>query len=142
MIKYLTQERFEDVYKDVPRTSVDIIIRDKQGRFLLTKRAVQPRIGNWHTAGGSLLYGERISEAVDRVCNKELGFRPIVMLPPRGIVEIIEPFEHTISSFVECIIPPKAEIKLNHEASEYKFFSKDKLPKVAIKEQMAFLKDL
>lgn len=142
MIKYLTQERFDDVYKDCPRVAVDIVLRDREGRFLLTKRAIQPRVGIWHTPGGTLLYGESISMAVDRVCKKELGFSPIVVLPTKGVVEIIEEFEHTVSNFVEVAMPQGGEIKLNHEASEYKFFDKDEFPKNSIKEQTKFLKAL
>lgn len=65
-------EEFNAIYARVPRLSVELIIIDESG-ILLTKRAIEPALGQWHFPGGTVLYGETLPQAVKRVAMYELG---------------------------------------------------------------------
>jgi ADP-ribose pyrophosphatase YjhB (NUDIX family) len=142
-MNYLPEEKFKEIYSQVPRLSVDVLLQDKNGDFLMTRRAISPRKGYWHTAGGTVLKGESVLQAVKRICYKELGFHPTVVSSiPRGIVEIIEPFEHTVSCFMECKISEKEKISIDGQADDYAFFEKGNFPVKSISQQVKFLESL
>ena len=68
----LTPEEFNDIYSRVPRLCVDIVIRDSRG-VLLAKRDIEPCKGQWHLPGGTVYFGEPLTDAVRRVAARELG---------------------------------------------------------------------
>jgi len=57
----------------MPLVSVDLIIRDGEGKVLLGKRQNAPAKGFWFVPGGRIRKGERISAALTRVALAELG---------------------------------------------------------------------
>jgi ADP-ribose pyrophosphatase YjhB (NUDIX family) len=69
----LTPEEFDAIYARVPRLTVEVILRDEQGRVYLTKRAIEPCVGQWHLPGGTVRFGEPLTEAVKRVARREVG---------------------------------------------------------------------
>ena len=68
----LPEEEFHRIYSRVPRLTVEVVIADA-GRVLLTLRQAGPCRGLWHIPGGTVRFGERLTEAVERVARDELG---------------------------------------------------------------------
>lgn len=56
----------------VPIVSVDLLVQVDSG-ILLGKRTNEPAKGRWFVPGGTVLKGESLTEAVDRVADEELG---------------------------------------------------------------------
>lgn len=69
----LTPEEFDAIYSKVPRLTVEVIIKNPEGAIYLTKRAVEPCAGQWHLPGGTVFFGEHLTEAVQRVAKREVG---------------------------------------------------------------------
>jgi ADP-ribose pyrophosphatase YjhB (NUDIX family) len=78
-------EEFHEIYDRVPRLTVEIIAR-AAGGIILTKRAIEPCVGMWHIPGGTVWKGERMSSAVNRVAQDELG----LTVEPTRLLGIIE----------------------------------------------------
>lgn len=72
--RWMPRHEFDAIYARVPRLSVDLIIRTPNG-ILLTKRSTDPCEGQWHIPGGTVLFGERLSEAVCRIATGEIGVK-------------------------------------------------------------------
>ena len=70
--KPLTLEEFKSIYSKVPRLTVEVIIKNREG-ILFTKRLIPPYVGSWHFPGGTVYYKETIEDAVKRVAKDELG---------------------------------------------------------------------
>src|SRR5258706_5317068 len=67
-----TLEEFRSIYSQVPRLTVEVIIKNENG-LLLTLRKIQPFQNLWHIPGGTVYFKEPISIAVSRVAKEELG---------------------------------------------------------------------
>lgn len=71
----LPKAEFDQIYAKVPRLTVEVVIRNKQGEILLTKRAIDPCKGQWHLPGGTVRMGESLVKAVERVALHEVGLK-------------------------------------------------------------------
>ena len=69
----LSPAEFDAIYSQVPRLTVEIIVRDSNGSVFLTKRAIPPCAGQWHLPGGTVRFAEPLLEAVRRIARHELG---------------------------------------------------------------------
>ena len=67
----LPQAEYEAIYSKVPRLTVEVVIASTGG-VLLTRREVGPCQGLWHIPGGTVRFGERLTDAVRRVARQEL----------------------------------------------------------------------
>jgi ADP-ribose pyrophosphatase YjhB (NUDIX family) len=83
--KPFTKEEFDAIYTRVPRLAVELIVRTPQG-IILTKRSMEPRLGEWHIPGGTVFFGETLVQAVERVGEEELGVK-IIVGKQLGIIE-------------------------------------------------------
>lgn len=63
---------FTQIYSQVPRLTVDLVVQT-EGGVVLVKRQEQSWHGMWHLPGGTVLYCEKITDAVGRIANEELG---------------------------------------------------------------------
>ena len=68
----LPEDEYRQIYRRVPRLTVEIVIADEHA-VLLTLRRSGPCRGLWHLPGGTVRFGERLTEAVERVVRDELG---------------------------------------------------------------------
>jgi ADP-ribose pyrophosphatase YjhB (NUDIX family) len=68
----LPQAEYEAIYAKVPRLTVEVVIASTDG-VLLTRRNSGPCRGLWHIPGGTVRFGEPLTEAVSRVARQELG---------------------------------------------------------------------
>ncbi|TFH36096.1 MAG: GDP-mannose mannosyl hydrolase [Anaerolineales bacterium] len=64
---------FADIIRHAPLVSMDLIVRDTLDQVLLGLRNNAPASGKWFVPGGRIFKGERLSEALGRVMNEELG---------------------------------------------------------------------
>ncbi|MFI9812625.1 NUDIX hydrolase [Saccharothrix variisporea] len=67
----LSREEFDSIYAKVARLTVEVLVHTEDG-VLLTRRGIEPCLGYWHLPGGTVLFGERLVDAVRRVARNEL----------------------------------------------------------------------
>lgn len=71
----LPPEQWLEVVARTPLCSIDLILRDPQGRVLLGLRNNEPARGCWFVPGGCIRKNERIAEAFARIAADELGLQ-------------------------------------------------------------------
>lgn len=71
----LSRVMFEGIVNSTPLVSIDLLVRDYEGRILVGKRINRPAQGYWFVPGGRILKNERLSEAFARLTEVELGIR-------------------------------------------------------------------
>ena len=111
-----------------PILAVDGIILEK-GKVLLIRRNHYPFIGYWVLPGGHVDYGERVERAMLREIKEEVGITAKI----KKLIGVYsdpkrDPRYHTVSVAYLCQ-KLKGKIKIDYEASEFKFFSLNSLPK-------------
>lgn len=67
------QETHLFIIEKTPLVSVDLLLRNSEGRVLLGKRVNRPAQGFWFVPGGSIRKNERIADAIIRVARVEVG---------------------------------------------------------------------
>ncbi|EPK7285496.1 GDP-mannose mannosyl hydrolase [Citrobacter farmeri] len=72
---FLRQEEFATVVRFTPLISIDLIVENAQGEFLLGKRLNRPAQGYWFVPGGRVQKDEPLSAAFERLTEAELGQR-------------------------------------------------------------------
>ena len=72
--KPFSPEQFKNIYSQVPRFCVELIIRTPQG-VALTLRSLPAWHNQWHLPGGTVLYEETLAQAVERVAQDEVGLK-------------------------------------------------------------------
>jgi 8-oxo-dGTP diphosphatase len=105
--------------KKAVKTAVVAVVRDKDGRILLTKRAIPPYLGKWVMPGGKIDLGEPITAALIREVQEEVGLKVHV----EGLVDIFEVTPSTEHSDHYVILyylasPKGGKLALNEEISE------------------------
>jgi len=73
----LAQAEFEEIFKRVPRLTVEVVIVSPDG-VMLARRLTGPCEGLWHIPGGTVRFGEPMHDAVRRVAEQELGLEVTV----------------------------------------------------------------
>ncbi|NPA54197.1 MAG: GDP-mannose mannosyl hydrolase [Aquificae bacterium] len=71
--RWIEPEIFHCIIKHTPLVSIDIIIRNKEGKYLLGLRKNRPAKGFWFVPGGRIFKGETIEEAFRNITRNELG---------------------------------------------------------------------
>jgi colanic acid biosynthesis protein WcaH len=131
----ISNDKFKTVVENTPLVSIDFIIENDEGNYLLGKRINKPAAGFWFTLGGRIFKDEPISEAIKRLSLKEFNLEIAQeMLEFHGI------YEHFYEdSFVDDAISThyvvlayylKIDKKLlfpDIEHCDYRYFSKDNL---------------
>jgi colanic acid biosynthesis protein WcaH len=72
---FLSQEDFATVVRSTPLVSVDLIVENERGEFLLGKRTNRPAQGFWFVPGGRVQKDEQFESAFERLTLAELGLR-------------------------------------------------------------------
>jgi ADP-ribose pyrophosphatase YjhB (NUDIX family) len=69
----LPQDEFDWIFSRVPRLTVELVIASTARGVLLALRDRGPCKGLWHLPGGTVRFGEPVTDAVKRVALDELG---------------------------------------------------------------------
>lgn len=110
----LPEEIFLFVSRMTPMMNVDLLIKDEQGRTLLSWRDDYSGIG-WHIPGGIIRYKEKIITRIQKVIETEIGLP--VQYDPTPIA--INQFmcnrkirgNHFISMLIKCFLSNKYNLK-------------------------------
>lgn len=135
-LKRLSFEEFKRIYSKVPRLCIDLVVQTNSG-ILLTKRDIPPYKGYWHTPGGTLLLGEKIKDAIQRISEDEFNSK-VKIIKLLGTMEFPpdEITKHSLS-IVYLVKPISKNLTGNWQAKELIFFKN--IPTKTIKEQRKFL---
>jgi len=68
----LPPDEYARIYRRVPRLTVEVVVTGPRG-VLLARRTEGPCRGLWNLPGGTVRYGEPLTEAVARVAGDEVG---------------------------------------------------------------------
>lgn len=124
-----------------PILTVDGVFLNR-GKVLLVKQAKYPFLGYWVIPGGHVEYGETVERAIKREMKEELG----VSVKIKKLLGVYsnpkrDPRYHT-ASVVYLLEKTKDKIRLNREASEFRYFSLRNLPKKIGFDHRKILNDL
>ena len=72
---FLSQEDFATVVRSTPLISIDLVVENERGEFLLGKRTNRPAQGYWFVPGGRVQKDETLADAFLRLTEAELGLR-------------------------------------------------------------------
>lgn len=118
----LTEEEFRTIYQKVPRLTVEIIVKSDKG-VLLTLRDIEPCKDLWHLPGGTVYFGQRLTEAVQRIAKRELNI-VVTNSELLGYIEYPSHYEHGLDCPVGMafLIQYEGNLKPNKEASKVGWF--------------------
>jgi ADP-ribose pyrophosphatase YjhB (NUDIX family) len=94
---WLPKAEYDAIYSRVPRLCVEVVIVSERRGVLLALRDIPPNVGAWHLPGGTVLFGERLVDAVARVAADELG-RSARALDLLGYIEYPSHYENGLDS--------------------------------------------
>ena len=107
------------------------LIRNKCKYLLTLRRDVNPKMNNkWQIPGGSLEFGEKIYETLDREVMEELGVKVEVISPVPYIDTDIFTDRQIVFITYLCKLKDSAKIQLNEEATDYRWFSLEDLKNI------------
>jgi len=103
----LPQEIFFFVSRLTPMVNVDLLIKDKKGRTLLSWRNDRFSGTGWHLPGGIIRFKEDISSRILKVAKEEIGVRVRFDPAPVAVNQIICSHDtrgHFISILYQCYL--------------------------------------
>lgn len=128
IIKKLPYKIFLDSFKLMPRVAVDLLIINKKGETLLTKRAKPPFAGYWHLPGSFVFKNERLFDCAKRIARDEININlKKEELKLAGVFEDLkdDPRGHVIDIIYGYRLEDSdLELKPVNETKEMKFFKK------------------
>src|SRR4051812_4136657 len=89
MSSFLDHDIFRCVVQSAPLVSIDLLVRDRRGRYLLGRRKNRPAQGAWFVPGGRVWKDETLDAAFLRLTQAELGRRVA-----RAAAELAGVYEH------------------------------------------------
>ena len=130
----LPLETFKTVIESTPLVSIDLIIRNNEGKILLGKRTNRPAQGYWFVPGGRILKDESFEQAFQRLIKAELG---LTKVPSnfKGIYQHFYDDNFSDDNFTTHYIVLAYEISFNGELlslpveqhSDYQWFDESEL---------------
>lgn len=112
---------------------VVIAVIENKGKFLVTKRRSPKKEWNkWQFPGGQLEFAERLVEGLKREIQEEVGIdiKTKQFLPIIEIIRQKDKFHGIFFVFLCQMVNEREQIKLNQEASEYMWLSKEEILKL------------
>ena len=102
----LPEELFVFISRLTPIVNVDLLIRDPEGRLLLTWRSDEIDGAGWHIPGGIIRYKEDAACRIQATAQRELGIQVEFEANPVAIQQVIHPTRrergHFISLAYDC----------------------------------------
>jgi ADP-ribose pyrophosphatase YjhB (NUDIX family) len=102
MSEPLPKDEFDRIFSKVPRLTVEVLVTCEARGVLLALRDVDPCRGMWNLPGGTVRFGERLVDAVNRVAADELGIR-VQVGPLAGYIEYPSHYESGLDSPVGLV---------------------------------------
>jgi ADP-ribose pyrophosphatase YjhB (NUDIX family) len=120
----MSLEEFNEVYSKVPRLTVEVVIKSARG-VLLSLRDIEPCKGLWHLPGGTVYFGEKVTDAVRRVAKRELGVEVTGQPKLLGYIEYPSHYENGLDSPVGLafLSDYTGEIQPNEETAQLDWFT-------------------
>lgn len=113
---------------------VVLALIQKDDRYLLTLRTEKKEShssfhNKWQLPGGGVEFGEQVEDALRREIREELGVEAeLVALIPKIVSRVRNKMWHGVFICYQCkLVDETAPIVLNHEASEWKWFTKEEI---------------
>lgn len=104
----LPEELFLYVSSITPLVNVDLLIKDDQGRILLTWRNDSYYEPGWHVPGGIIRFKETFIDRIHAVAKIEMGATVKVEASPLAINQVIHPSRsvrgHFVSLLFKCML--------------------------------------
>jgi colanic acid biosynthesis protein WcaH len=117
----IPKKLFGEILSCMPITGIEAMVMSGSA-VLLTKRRNEPARGEWWFPGGRLRKGETFKAALHREVREETGLE-IETVRFIGVYNRMFPERHDVTLVFLCKAKPgDAEVKLNNEHSEYRFF--------------------
>jgi colanic acid biosynthesis protein WcaH len=107
---FLEKETFKTVIASTPLVSIDLIVRNKVGEYLLGYLNNKPAQGFWFVPGGRILKDEQMHIAFTRLVKDELGIN-------------VELHDATFNGVYELIVDIALSDLPQAQHSNYKWFS-------------------
>jgi colanic acid biosynthesis protein WcaH len=105
----LPEEVFYYISQTTPLVNVDLLIKDENGRTLLSWRDDQYAGTGWHIPGGIVRFKERLETRVEKVAETEIGTAVRFDPTPVALHQIIyhehQIRGHFISLLYKCFLP-------------------------------------
>lgn len=101
--KGLPEDVFLFVSRITPIINVDLLIKNKENRTLLTWRDDGFYPAGWHIPGGIIRYKETISDRIRAVAKNELRARVSFEKEPLAINEVMHPSRKTRGHFISFL---------------------------------------
>jgi 8-oxo-dGTP pyrophosphatase MutT (NUDIX family) len=135
---WLPKAEFDAIFSRVPRLSVEVVIYTPERGVVLMLRDIPPNIGAWHIPGGTVLFGERVTDAVRRVARDELGL-DVSVGDLLGYIEYPSHYENGLDSPVGLAFEaiPNADARASPAPAGCEWFTT--LPAGLYAEQAEFL---
>ena len=137
--KCINDKEYCEIFRQVPRITVDVVVSNKKGEVLLAKRDIPPHKGSWHLPGGMVQKGEHIAQAAVRKIKMETGLKIKLLKfigiwdsPKRSITPVVFKSGNKVTThditfvFTGKVIGGK--LRGSWQGKEVKFFKK--LPKM------------
>jgi ADP-ribose pyrophosphatase YjhB (NUDIX family) len=139
---YLSDEDYAFIYNRSPRICVDLVVRNKEGAILLTKRNIEPYKDHWHFPGGRIKFRETAEQAIKRILKGELGQDTNWDAKPLGFCEFLEEIQdgnerHSISLVHEIQLTDDIQVRIDSNSKDSDFFFE--IPEPTIPPQKEFL---
>jgi colanic acid biosynthesis protein WcaH len=140
-ISGLSSKDFLQLIKTAPLISVDLIIRNSRGEYLLGLRKNKPAQDCWFVVGSRIHKGERIEDALDRIIKQDLNscYKDLVI---QNRIAFKKVYEHNYKDnfFGKAgfgtqyiVLAYEVDLDVNEtniskaENTQYKWFSKDEI---------------
>jgi colanic acid biosynthesis protein WcaH len=106
----LPEELFYYISRTTALVNVDLLVKDENGRTLLSWRDDQYAGKGWHVPGGIIRFMETLETRIEKVAETELGVVAISFEPvPVALNQVITPNQkirgHFISLLYRCFLP-------------------------------------
>ena len=99
----LPDELFLYVSRITPLVNVDLLIKDENGRTLLSWRDDQYCGQGWHVPGGIIRFKEALETSVKKVAETEIGVSISFDTIPMAVSQFIHPERDTRSHFISIL---------------------------------------
>jgi colanic acid biosynthesis protein WcaH len=116
---FLDDATFKTVIAASPLVSIDLLVENSQGQFLLGQRTNRPAQGDWFVPGGRIRKNESLAAAFARLTKEELGldlaFSDAVLQGPYDHFYQDSIFGETVSTHYVAIAY-RLKLTADHEA--------------------------